>query len=344
MKSQTKLIAVTSVFSLGGTFLEWSINFLCGKTQYHNHKLGPVELTANPLLGKNAHSHKKNHPLGLLATCDMVESMIDQTDFISLYPAPMPLFLVAENLGITTRENFSGISTDQWQKILQYQTQDYNQSLSWLAGKQGKIVFIDVDQSMSLYTKELRNLEQLWYTDQVIPNADNHRLGFDLVFFQESHKHWQRLGLTDKWDIRERLALSMRPFELTKPAVDLSIPHYWIDSRELWFDGWRKMPDIIAWLELDLDQSRWDQWAPVYQKWQQTQVDSLKFQFTYQHIVDAIVNGWSYPIDLSFDQEIIIQHLLIYNHNLNLKTWQLENFPNNTKLLHELLEPNIHPI
>ena len=36
--------------------------------------------------------------------------------------------------------------------------------------------------------------------------------------------------------------------------------------------------------------------------------------------------------------------MLIYKYGLNLKTWQLEKFPNNTKQLHELLEENIHPI
>jgi len=78
--------------------------------------------------------------------------------------------------------------------------------------------------------------------------------------------------------------------------------------------------------------------------WQKKQLDLLDFCYNQPHIVDAIVNNLYYEIDLTFDQEIIIQHCLIYQHGLNLKTWQLEKFPNNTQDLHKLLEPNIHSV
>ena len=42
-------------------------------------------------------------------------------------------------------------------------------------------------------------------------------------------------------------------------------------------------------------------------------------------------------------QEAIVQHILIYKYNLNLKNWQLKKFPDNTQDLHKLLETNIHP-
>ena len=47
--------------------------------------------------------------------------------------------------------------------------------------------------------------------------------------------------------------------------------------------------------------------------------------------------------DLDVIQEAFIQRELIYKHNLNLKTFQLEKFIN-TQQLHNLLEPNIHPL
>ena len=47
--------------------------------------------------------------------------------------------------------------------------------------------------------------------------------------------------------------------------------------------------------------------------------------------------------NLDLMQEAAIQRELIYNYSLNLKTWQLEKFTN-TKQLHNLLEPNLHPI
>ena len=100
----------------------------------------------------------------------------------------------------------------------------------------------------------------------------------------------------------------------------------------------------MNWVELPIDNDRYNQWVPIYEDWQQIQMNSLRFQYNYKHIVDCVVNNWSYNIDLTFDQEVVIQHLLIYQHNLNLKTWQLKKFPGNTKDLHLLLEPNIHPL
>ena len=56
-------------------------------------------------------------------------------------------------------------------------------------------------------------------------------------------------------------------------------------------------------------------------------------------------NDYDYALPrLTLKQESIIQHCLIYWHNLNLKTWGLTHFPNNARLLHQLLEPNIHTV
>jgi len=38
----------------------------------------------------------------------------------------------------------------------------------------------------------------------------------------------------------------------------------------------------------------------------------------------------------------MMQHALIYKHGLTLKGWGLENFPDDTKDLHQLLEPNVY--
>jgi hypothetical protein len=61
-------------------------------------------------------------------------------------------------------------------------------------------------------------------------------------------------------------------------------------------------------------------------------------------IINLIIEGR--PMDLKrFDldvlQESVIQHFLLYKHNLNLKTFGLEKFEN-TLQLHNLLEPNVY--
>jgi len=170
----------------------------------------------------------------------------------------------------------------------------------------------------------------------------------DSVFFNQSIKSWNQQGLTNIWDIRERRALQSNLIDINhnigKITVDFSFEHYWMDCRSWWFDGVDIIQDIITWLNLIIDHDRFQQWLPIYYAWQKIQSKHLRFQFSYQHIIDSIVNNWSYPIDLTFDEEVFIQHCLIYQHNLNLKTWQLTKFPNNTQHLHKLLEPNIHVV
>ena len=69
-----------------------------------------------------------------------------------------------------------------------------------------------------------------------------------------------------------------------------------------------------------------------------------QFGDEFDDTMKCIVNGWYKELpELTFDQEVIIQHALIYKHNLNLKTWQLSKFTN-TKQLYQLLEPNIHDL
>ena len=101
----------------------------------------------------------------------------------------------------------------------------------------------------------------------------------------------------------------------------------------------------MKYLDLDIVPERLSAWIPVYRRWQSIQSRSLKFAINLPYIIDAIVNNWYYELDdLSFEQEVIIQHFLIYKHNLNLKTWKLSKFPDNTQQLHDLLEANIHVV
>lgn len=335
------VICVVSPFSVGGTFLEWSINFLSGKTQYFNLHKGFIDLTRNPLEKFNAHGHEKNHPGGFNETCEFVQQLDGKTSFVSLYSFPITPLNASKNLGL----DIANITPDDWVQINRYRLNDFNQMLSWLANKSAKIIYLSLDEDLSVYfNTEIRCFDALLSKDNKFESSEDLRKDKDLVFFKASCNRWDELGLTNTWDIRERLALSTRPLEFTEFKPDLSVPHYWLGATELWGNGERKINDIMLWLGLAVDPSKVEPWKSVYRSWQQIIASSLEFQYQYKHIVEAIVNGWSYPIDLTFDQEVVIQHCLIYQHNLNLKTWQLEKFPSNTLDLHKLLEINTHPL
>ena len=103
---------------------------------------------------------------------------------------------------------------------------------------------------------------------------------------------------------------------------------------------------LFDFLEIEIDKTRRTHWTEIYNKWKKLHIRRLKFVWYFDTIVNYIVDGYHMDLlnfDLDLVQEATIQHSLIYKYNLNLKTFQLEKFIN-TKQLHNLLEPNIHPL
>jgi hypothetical protein len=165
-------------------------------------------------------------------------------------------------------------------------------------------------------------------------------------FFAESNKKWKELNLNNQWDRREFLALNRRP-NLTlqiAPNVNLTRQHYRLDTMELWNTFDQTVNDLFAYLNLKIVADRQEHWNNIYFAWRKLQYQRLLFVWYFDQIIDYIINGYELDLtrfNLDLIQESTIQHELIYKHNLNLKTWQLEKFIN-TKQLHNLLEPNIH--
>jgi len=319
--------------------LDWSVHFLTGQTEFYNFIDGWIPLSQNPLTNINAHGHKKNHFCGSAEIEKLLLTLNQPNRLVSLYPHPGHPKTIAKKLNIET----DTMSHAQWMSMLDYAAADYNQMIQMCNANSAKIIFVSLSNHMSVYADTIRSLEGVPFGDAV-PSVDNIRNSVDNVFFKDSITAWQKLGLTDVWDIRERCALKTNVLDWKPRLVDLNFEHYWIDAQNLWHNGEREIPKIIQWLGLSVDQERFNSWLAIYREWQKIQLDALQFQYNCQHIVDSIINNWWYPIDLTFDQEVIIQHFLIFDHGMNLKTWQLEKFPNNTQELHKLLEPNIHPL
>jgi len=149
------------------------------------------------------------------------------------------------------------------------------------------------------------------------------------------------------WDQREQLALDIRPFDTSVliPEVATIESTVWTHCEQLWQSPEFVLRDIMNRLSIPIVESRYQQWCSQADKWRQIQVSHTKFARELDHIVAAIVNGWPHPLDqLTLEQEAVIQHCLIYQHNLNIKSWELDRFPNNTKHLHQLLETNQHRV
>lgn len=341
----SNIICITSTKSLGCTFVDWSVHFLSGQVN-HFHLLSNewLPLSQDPTTSINAHNHLKNQPAGMTQAADYIEKFkhLPADKIFSLYPTQQNFDIAAETLDIPldTVHVASNI-----EKINHYLDQDYNQVFKLCNDQNVKLVYVAADPTVEMYHLNIRSMDRFLTRSQQPTSIEDVFQEHQTLFFQHSIEQWNKLNLTNRWDQRERLALDSRPLHNTDNIkLDFQYPHLWINCQDLWCRGQDTLLRILNYVGLTVDQLRLQQWQPIYAKWQQRQLEILEFGHNYKHIVDAIVNDWDYAIDLTFDQEVVIQHCLIYQHNLNLKTWQLEKFPNNTKDLHKLLEPNIHAI
>lgn len=341
-----KIFCVTSLYSVGCTFLDWSIHWLSGQDKFFSIDQNKyIDLTSDPLnfdQVSNAHNHRKNHPSGFKRTVNDIKKIqsLQTEGLFSIYPCPLTLDLCCKELAFSREELHKKYIHDQ---VLDFQKKDYVEMLQWLVEQQKiPVIFVDFDLSVVGYKWSCRSLCSVFDHETKV-SVDEKQREIDNLFFPDSRRIWQDLGLDNIWDQRERLALDSRPFEVDHQDLTLPFPHLWINCQDLWFDGQRTVPETMEFLELELDRNRLEHWEDILYKWQYIQNDNLKFYRLLPQIIKATINGHYQPIpELTVEQESIIQHCLIYDHGLNLKTWNIEKFPDNTKELHKLLEPNTH--
>jgi len=338
-----KKICVTSHSGVGCTFVDWSLQFLSGQTQYYNVKFDQwIPLSQNPITKINAHGHLKNHPLGCSETQLFIEKFNSLPDAMySMYPFKLNVGIAARLLKLPTNQLHNPAVYDQ---IIEFVNNDYNKILQTCCEQQVQLIYVSRDPRTVLYHTNIRSLDKYILkpgrpgSEQDIANE------FQEIYFENSLKRWKELNLTEIWDVRERMALDMRPSDVLDYKFDLQLPHYWVSCLDLWTRVENTVKNMMNYLNLEIDSNRWQTWIPICKSWQEQQLSLLDFCYNQPHIVEAIVNNWYYEIDLTFHQEALIQHFLIYQHGLNLKTWQLKKFPSNTQDLHKLLETNIHPV
>lgn len=338
-----KKICITSIKSVGCTFVDWSVYFLSGQNNFYKVNTQSWEpLSTNPVTGINSHGHFKNHPSGLDIHTQYFNlfDTLPSDRFYTSYSMPMHVDTAAAMLNISIND-----VGKEYKKIKEYINNNYNKLLKSCNDQNIKLVFVSSDPRTPFYSINVRSLDRHMLkpkrassVNEILEEAQN-------TFFKDSINTWNHLGLSNIWDIRERQALDMKIHTDNEEFIDaLSFPHLWINCLDLWTRGETVLKNIMEYLEIDVDQRRLDQWKPIYKHWQTILLNNLEFDYNCDHIIDAIVNNWYYKINLTFQQEVIVQHLLIYKHNLNIKTWQLEKFPSNTQDLHKLLEPNIHDL
>lgn len=344
-----KIYCVTSTQSIGCTFLDWSLLYLSGQQKvFSAQSLTWHDIVSNPLQENltvmNAHGHIKNHVSGWQRNKRIVQKIRDNTTngLISIYPTLLHIDNCCTDLDL----NIGKISSS-LQQILAYQKQDYIDMLSWIACEQQiPVIYVAFDPTVRGYRWTKRSLNRMMASSEKPKAISDLIKEYHDIFFSGSQRAWMDLGLTEIWDIRERMALDIRPFDdHWGDDLLLAHDHYWVHCQDLWFDTERTVRKIMSWLDLDIVEENVERWLPIMRSWQQIHNNNLRFPRQLSKIIRSIVQGHKHDISqLTFEQEVIVQHCLIYQYGLNLKTWQLDKFPDCASKLYLLLEPNFHPI
>lgn len=339
-----KIVCSLSTFSLGCTFVDWSIHYLSGKDQYYSFAQQQwIPLVSNPLTEQNAHGHDRNHPSGIEDLTRMIQQAKNMPDdkLYSMYPCTAESDHVRKKLKI----NLDELDEKEFKQIEQDWHADEFSRIFDHCATHAQVIFIHDSESV----KWIRPFNY----QRIVSNVDlDEQAEIEFrkqSFYKKSINHWKSIGLENIWDVRERQALDSRPLFMPANFIaercDFSKPHFRASVCDLWHRGVVLFEQIMTYLDLPVDPDRLHSWIPIYHKWAQKPLALMAFGDSFNDTIKCIVNGWYKQLpELTFDQEVMIQHALIYQHNLNLKTWQLEKFPNNTIDLHRLLEPNTHKL
>jgi hypothetical protein len=324
---------ITSVITapgIGGTFLTWSLEWLSGHDQYFYFPDNRYQsVCENPLTEINAHNYSPNQPQTLeqLRICyDILSNPdIDRHDH----------FVYFHNLKNQQNTYPSDPRLDQ-------------QGIDIAFEKSRKCLVLDLPKNYFLYKISSldRELTQKFDSQEFNQSFKEQKTDFINYFFGPDYHLWNDLELKDIWDQREFLALNLRPFDQVTINKDHLIgkQYFSINSIDCWLCLDRLMGPILEFLGLKARPDRWEHWHKIFSKWSNLHYDRIRFAWYFEEIVSAILNGIDFDLDrfnLDLYRESVIQHVLLYRYNLNLRTHNLHKFEN-TKQLHNLLENNIH--
>jgi len=280
---------------VGGNFINWSLYYLTGHTEFFNLTTKQFEpLVDNPLNQYNSHAHPGNFPRHRRFILELPKSPADRLDVVYIH-----------HLGS------------------QYTNEQIQESFDHLLGMTDKNI-ISTNNTVSYWNwTEIRRRTGQKRFATYLKDVD-----FDTI-----------------WDKREYIAKNFNnPHEdqcVSQFIKDYDETMYYVDVADIWQYLDVVLQDIIPWIGYTIDESRFDKWYVIYNKWRKMTMQRFRFHWYLNEIIDAIVtnkyiNLMRFNLDLM--QECVILHILMTKHNSNLLAEGLEYFTD-TKQLHNLLTP-----
>lgn len=311
------IVGILGPAGCGGTFIDWSLHYLSGKTNnwvIECDQKGGTETKAciqqivdNPLLSNaTAHGHKKCHPSNKLLP--VVIDILKQQPLQDLYT-----FYHVEGMdkGQTETSYHQIINRYSDLKFINYEFQES-----------------DIDIIFGLQCEKL-TLSAIHF-DKLVPS-------------EITTDYLEKLA---PWDQRELLSL-FYPKCIRGQTINEKKQTHTNSIAITGHNMFYSLPDVIdnifEFLNLPMDLTKKSHWEEIYQHWKKG--NDSNFYQDLNYIVDSIVNNRFLDLsqyNMTFVKEIIIASKLLYNYNLALRANGMSRIPLNTRAWHEILELNVY--
>lgn len=291
---------------IGGTFLSWSIYYLSGQTEYLDIREKITKpVIDNPLTAINAHGFRANQ----LQSLDLISSLSTNTK--------------NDELDVIYHHVFNRTFT--------------NEQRQWA-----------VDHLLQMTNKNIFYANSNIRFINRIGSQNNYIQNIIDFYFKESFEEMSAIvDMSKPWNIREFLASKLDVFDEKTFSIKNFIPLYnknvyYIEADHSWNALDDIMPDLLSWLNLSLDENRYEKWLLVFYEWRKLTRSSFKLHWYFDEIIAAILQNNYINLerfDLGILQESFILGYLMRTYNLNIKLCGIERFID-TQQIHSLLEPN----
>jgi len=303
------IVGILGPGGCGGTFLDWSIQYLSGQEENlvvrldaeRNNVKGTLtqNIVENPLMDSTAHAHQKTHPNG--------QSLSDIIEIFSADDHQLSTFYYVEDMkpGQTHTSHNNIVKTYPAVKFISY-----------------NFTLAHIDLIFWLQYEKINWVEQRY--NQIGSLTGNQTPG----------------------EIREIISLfypkCVKGQTLNEQLVD-SENLYLINFDDVWARLDTVIFDIFDFLELTIDKTRYLHWVDMYRAW--LEKNKTDFFDDLPTILDCIVTGKSLDLghyNMTFAKEVVLASKLLYNYNLALKFGEADDLRTNTLQWHSILEENVY--
>lgn len=328
----------------GAHFVNWSLSFLQGENYYFSQDNNYSRLMLAQDFDLNLSNFHQHQCKKLYGSADL-ENFLAQ-DHNNVYTLHKNIYLMGMHPSTAVHmlfgKDINESSNFELITALDYILQDASSAISRIQNQNSSLIFVKYSKFDILNCFYNDRCPISVTTNQPVTRA--HAIDEYKNLFHANIDHYFDSNI---WDSREKLALMIQPFDSIdfESTINQQKKHLMYHTDDIWNDLPAVIREIVEFTGAKLNPSRWNAWLAIYNIWR-LRHDPF-FSRNFDNIISAIVHNRYMSLtryNLDFYKEALIQHALIYQHNLNLKTWGLEKFPANTQDLYALLEPNIHPV